>query len=51
MNDSEIQEIINQLSVLEPTPLDTPRPAAQALNQVQQRIQAAEKKRPSSFWQ
>lgn len=51
MNDSEIQEVINQLSVLEPTPFDSPRPAAQALSQVQQRIQAAEKKRPPSFWQ
>jgi len=51
MNEKEIQDVLDQLSVLEPTPLDTPQPTATALAQTRQKINRAEETRSQSFWQ
>lgn len=47
--DKQLQEVMEQLSVLEPTAADAPRPARQAYSQLQAALQAqlAPQKRPS----
>jgi len=51
MNEKEIQDVLDQLSVLEPTPLDTPQPTATALTQTRLKINRAKETRSHSFWQ
>lgn len=43
MNNKEEKEILEHLSLLEPTQADTPRPASQALAQVQARVREEQK--------
>lgn len=51
MSDKDIQDVLDQLSVLEPTPLDAPQPAPRALAQTRQKIKHIEENRSQSFWQ
>jgi hypothetical protein len=51
MSDNDIQEVLDQLSVLEPSPLDAPRPAAHALARLRLRLHQQEANRPPTFWQ
>lgn len=51
MSEQDVQDVLKQLSVLEPTPLDAPQPASKALAQLRQKTNHAEKNRRSSFWQ
>lgn len=48
---NEVQNVLHQLSVLEPTPLDAPKPASQTLAHIQQRINTANQRHAPSFWQ
>ena len=43
MNNKEEKEILEQLSLLEPTQADTPKPASQALAQLQARVREEQK--------
>jgi hypothetical protein len=51
MSDNDIQEVLDQLSVLEPSPLDAPRPAAQALARLRPRLRQRAAHHAPSFWQ
>lgn len=51
MSEQEVQDVLKQLSVLEPTPLDAPQPASTALAQLRQKTTHAQENRPPSFWQ
>lgn len=51
MSEQEVQEVLKQLSALEPTPRDAPQPASTALAQLRQKTTHAQKNRRPSFWQ
>lgn len=51
MSEQEVQDVLQQLSALEPTPLDAPQPASAALAQLRQKTTRTQENRPPSFWQ
>jgi hypothetical protein len=51
MSEQEIQDVLDQLSILEPTSLDAPKPASTALAQLRPKIGQAEEDRAPSWWQ
>ena len=51
MNEQEVQDVLDHLSALEPTPLDAPQPASKALAHMRQKMNHTQQKRSQSFWQ
>ncbi|MCB8967677.1 MAG: hypothetical protein H6660_12380 [Ardenticatenaceae bacterium] len=49
-DDRELQEVMNQLSLLEPGPGDVPKPASRALAEVQRQIHAPRSTPLHTFW-
>ncbi len=49
MSEKEIQEVLDQLSVLEPTPLESPQPASTALSTIRHKINQKETQPSYSF--
>ncbi|MBE2201889.1 MAG: hypothetical protein IAE79_24995 [Anaerolinea sp.] len=49
-DDPELQEIMNQLTLLQPGPGDAPKPASRALAEVRRQIQASRPTPARAFW-